>query len=597
MCGIVAIFGHGAGAPPVAPAELRTIRDAMAARGPDDAGEWFGGDGAIALGSRRLAIIDPSPAGHQPMISADGGLVVALNGEIYNHQALRDELVQAGVAFRTRSDTEVLLALYRRDGPAMVERLRGMYAIALWDEARQGLLLARDPLGIKPLYLADDGRTLRAASQVKALIAGGAIDPAPEPAGHAGFLLWGYVPEPFTLHRSITALPAGAVRWIGRSGHTTDAGRFDLAGELRAARAGPLPDLAGALADSVRHHHVSDVPVGMFLSAGIDSSAIVALSREGAPSDRLITLTLGFVDAAGQVDETAIAAATARRYGTEHHERRFGRADFKGRLERMLAAMDQPTVDGINTYLVSAVARECGLKVALSGLGGDELFGGYPSFRHVPAAARWLRPFGVLPGLGRGFRRLAAPLCRRLGSPKWASLLEYGGGWSGAYLLRRGLFMPWELPELIGPDLARAGWERLQPLARLDETIAGVEGDRPRVAALELAWYMRGQLLRDADWAGMAHSIEIRTPLVDRDLFRAVARHWAAGRAPGKADLAAAPAAPLPAAVLDRPKTGFAVPVRAWLAGEAAGRGLRGWAAMVYRAAVGSALTRPAPAG
>ena len=591
MCGIVAIFAHGAGAPPVDAAELLAIRDQMALRGPDDAGAWFSPDRAVGLGSRRLAIIDTSAAGHQPMVAADRALVITFNGEIYNYRALRAELEQGGAVFRTQSDTEVLLALYRRDGPAMVDRLRGMYGFALWDGARQGLLLARDPLGIKPLYIADDGHTLRAASQVKALLAGGAIDTTPDPAGHAGFLLWGHVPEPFTLYRTITALPAGAVLWIDRAGRRDLAQRFDLTSELRTAAATPAPDLADALRDSVRHHHVSDVPVGIFLSAGIDSSTIVALSREQAPDGRLITLTLGFDGAGDIVDETAIAAATVRRYGTEHHARRFGAADFRAGLDQMLAAMDQPTVDGINSYFVSAVAADCGLKVALSGLGGDELFGGYPSFRQVPAAVRWLRPVAALPGLGRGFRRIAAPICRRVGSPKWASLLEYGGGWGGAYLLRRGLFMPWELPEILGPDMARAGWDRLQPLARLDETIAGVAGDHARVAALELAWYMRGQLLRDADWAGMAHSIEIRTPLVDRELFRAVARLWAAGETPGKADLARSPAAPLPAEVLDRPKSGFAVPVRDWLAGAASGRGLRGWARFIHGAVAPAAAS------
>ena len=213
MCGIAAIFNYRTGQP-VDHAELIAVRDHMSARGPDGAGEWYSADQRVGLGHRRLSIIDLSPTGAQPMANTDGTLVVTFNGEIYNYRELRSQLEQQGCRFRSASDTEVLLHLYEREGREMVHKLRGMYAFALWDSRKQGLFLARDPFGIKPLYCADDGKTLRIASQVKALLAGGGVDTSPEPAGHVGFFLWGHVPSPYTLYRGIRGLTAGTTLWV-----------------------------------------------------------------------------------------------------------------------------------------------------------------------------------------------------------------------------------------------------------------------------------------------------------------------------------------------------------------------------------------------
>lgn len=592
MCGIAACFAHSSAALPVEEAELLRMRDQMTARGPDGAGLWFSGDRRAGLAHRRLSIIDLSAAGAQPMQSADGRLVIAFNGEIYNHRELRAGLEAEGRRFRSNSDTEVLLHLYAARGREMLRELRGMFAFALWDEERQGLLLARDPFGIKPLYVADDGRTLRAASQVKALLAGGGVDTAPDPAGQVGFFLWGHVPEPHSLYRGIRSLPAGGWLWAGADG-TRASGTHGSVGEIlrvtgaldNASPAAAASLLQAAFADTVRHHLIADVPVGVFLSAGLDSTALAGLAVE--QGGRLRTVTLGFTEFRGTAnDEVPLAEEVARHYGAEHQTIWVTREDFLGERAALLRAMDQPTTDGVNTYFVSLAARRAGLKVALSGLGGDELLGGYPSFRDVPRAARWLAPFRHAPWLGRAFRAVAAPVLRRRTSPKYAGLLEYGGTPGGAYLLRRGMFMPWELPALLDPDLVRAGWNELQPLLRLDETHAALPAARQKVSALEAVWYMRNQLLRDADWASMAHSLEVRVPLVDVVLWRTLAPLLAGPHPPGKQDLARSPARPLPLAVLNRPKTGFFIPVRDWLlAGEggvAAERGLRGWAKFVH---------------
>ncbi len=591
MCGIAGILSYRHTGAPVHREELLKIRDGMAARGPDGAGLWITGDGRVGLAHRRLAIIDLSDAGAQPMASGDGRLRVVFNGEIYNYRQLRAELEGKGHRFRSQSDTEVLLQLYAERGVSMVHALRGMYAFAIWDENKKGLFLARDPFGIKPLYYADNGQVIRFASQVKALLQSPGIDTRSEPAGHVGFFLWGSVPEPYTLYKGIRALPAGSTLWVNGSGDHRPVSFFNVAETLSAVTAERPADreegrqrLRAALLDSVQHHLVADVPVGVFLSAGLDSATLTALAAESS-STALHTVTLGFNEYRGTVnDETVLAETVANHYRTAHHAHWVSRQDFQNECENLLKAMDQPTIDGVNAYFVSKAAVESGLKVAISGLGGDELFGSYPSFREIPRMTRLLSPFRMIPAVGQLFRWMSAPVLKRLTSPKYASLLEYGGSYGGAYLLRRGFFMPWELPEILGDQIVREGWEELQPLMRLEQSIQGATSDRVKVSALEMNWYMRNQLLRDADWAGMAHSLEIRVPLVDTELTRRIAP-LLTETFPGKQDMARTPRQSLPAEIVNRHKTGFSVPVREWLmqdGGRQRGeRGLRGWARQV----------------
>jgi asparagine synthase (glutamine-hydrolysing) len=595
MCGIAGIFAYGPEAHRPDGAEVRRMTDAMANRGPDGQGHWISpGEGRVILGHRRLSILDLSETGAQPMSTADGRLTVTFNGEIYNYQGLRKDMETRGWHFRSTSDTEVLLALWDAHGPEMVHHLRGMFAFALWDARQQTLFLARDPFGIKPLYLADDGKTLRFASQVKALMAGGGISTGPNLAAWAGFHLLGYVPEPHTIHQAIRALPAGQSLLVKRDGSRIFATYFDLTGELAAAeeqaqvlsKSEAQDRLRSALADSVQAHLIADVPVGLFLSAGLDSSTITALAAERVP-ERLRALTLGFHEFKGSPeDETALAAQAARHLGVDHAISWITRADFEAHLERALTAMDQPSIDGINSYFVSLAAAQAGMKVALSGLGGDELLAGYPSFRQVPRMARLMGPPARrFPGLGRRLRQTMAPLMKGRVSPKWAGVLEYGGSIPGAYLLRRALYMPWELPTLMGSQDAAQGMKELDLPARLEATVHGLRTDRARLMALEMGWYMQGQLLKDTDWASMAHGLEVRVPFVDRDVFRALAPLQVGPTPLGKSDLAACPSRGLPNEIRNRPKTGFTTPVRPWAEAlyprQALGRGLRGWSQVV----------------
>lgn len=577
------------------------MADAMRLRGPDGWATWLSEGGRLGLAHRRLAILDPTARSDQPMITPDERYVIVFNGEIYNFREVRDKLVSRGHVFRTTGDTEVLLACYREYGGGMVDELRGMYAFAIWDAREQSLFLARDPLGIKPLYYSQENGILRFASQVKALQAV-TRSKEPDPAGQVGFLLWGSVPEPYTLFRSIRALPPGHTMLVKRDAKPVISCFADVAqtladGEQKVVEVDAAKHiLHEVLRESVEAHMVSDVPVALFLSAGLDSCTIAALVSE-IPGAQPKALTLGFDQMrGGPLDESALASQVASQYGIPFHSEYIGRTAFASEHDALLHAMDQPTIDGVNVFFVSRMAHQAGYKVALSGLGGDEIFAGYNSFQLVPQVANKLKPLRAVPALGRGFRWMSAGVLKRFTSPKYAGLLEYGTSLEGAYLLRRSLYMPWELPSVLDPEIVREGWLELEPLARMRDAlrplkgIAGVVGDRLRVSSMEMTQYMRNQLLRDADWAGMAHSVEIRVPLMDFRLLQQLAPLLAGPGAPSKIDMALAPQHRLPAAILERSKTGFGVPVREWLLNkngqphEGAERGLRGWARHVLQA-------------
>jgi asparagine synthase (glutamine-hydrolysing) len=608
MCGINGLFRYTG---PVAPDDRRELirtRDYMSARGPDGFGEYWDAEGRLGFGHRRLAIIDLSERGQQPMASVDGATVITFNGEIYNFRELRAELAQAGVTMHSDTDTEVLLHLYRRDGAAMLPKLRGMFTFGIWDAAKQGLLIARDPYGIKPLYTSDTGGVFRFASQVKALLAGGQMSREPDPAGVTGFFLWGSVPDPFTLYRDVAALPAGSSQWIDRGGARAPVAYCSLPAIL-AVRDTPRPspeairaEVRAAVVDSVRAHLIADVDVGLFLSSGIDSTALLGLIHDTGRS-RVKAVTLAFEEFRGTaIDEAPLAAKSAARYGAEHIIRYCDRAEFDERLPDILDAMDQPSIDGVNTWLVSMAAKEAGMKVALSGVGADELLAGYGSFAEIPRWVRLMRLPAKLPALGMMARKLMSLAGGSTLPPKLCGMAEYGGTYPGAYLLRRGLFLPFELGAVLDDAVIEAGLARLMPLQRLrqDALVPMPVAAVSRVSALESCQYMRNQLLRDSDWAGMAHSIEIRTPFVDIALLERLAPlvPWL-GDGVGKAALATAPATALPDEIAKRPKTGFSVPTGRWLANGTTtkvGSASRAWAKQVFARSYGESDAATAPA-
>jgi asparagine synthase (glutamine-hydrolysing) len=557
MCGIAGILGLDSEKCPLDFAELVRIRDAMAMRGPDGSGLWVSQRGNVGLAHRRLAIIDLSDAGAQPMLSADGRFAIVFNGEIYNHRELRAELEAEGFRFRSKSDTEVLLALYEREGSGLLRRLRGMYALGIWDDRERRLFLARDPYGIKPLYYSTHGGVLRFASQVKALEAGGTIPAAVDPAGLVGFLLWGSVPEPFTLRREVRALPAGHFLEIvdGR------VGRQQAHHRLGEGAVSDEPDVVAALDASVRAHLVSDVPVGIFLSAGLDSAILATLMRRHLAEPPL-AFTLSFDEFLDTpLDEAPGAAALARSLGLSHVEKRVSRSELEVLWANSLEAMDQPSIDGFNVFMVSHYARKAGLKVVLSGLGGDELFGSYPSFRDVPAWRERAKFGRAVPGLSLAWGRAASFLGARW--PKAPGFLRHGETLPGAYFLRRGLFLPEEITRMIDPQLVEQGFSAYD--AKIDAAKTLYDRDIPddwtAIQLMESTQYLRNQLLRDADWASMANSLELRVPFVDADLHRSFWRaRFEPARTFGKAAIARLAAPEIPEDLRRRPKSGFMVP-------------------------------------
>src|SRR5712691_10845733 len=550
MCGINAIYAYSPAAPPVDPRELLVCREAMRTRGPDAADSWLSDDGRVGLGHRRLAIIDLSPAGAQPMQRKSN--VIIFNGEIYNYEELRRDLQQRGVEFTSHSDTEVLLRMFEEEGEAMLPKLRGMFTFALWDGERKRMLLARDPYGIKPLYYADDGQTCRIASQVKALIAGGRVAKQFDPAGAVGFFLRGTVQEPSTMYRSIRALPAGSHCWIDTRGSSQPVQYFSIAATLRDAvesderftdeqRREVVHD---AVLESVRYHMVADVPVGAFLSSGIDSSSVVAFARESGATD-LQTMTLRFEEYRGRDnDEAPLAHLVAEQYGVRHTIQELSREEFLDCVPRVFEAMDQPSVDGLNSYFISRAAHEMGLQVAMSGAGGDELFGGYTSFRDIP---RWMPITSVLsrvPRLGDAVHSFNSALARRSRhvSPKMGEIVRYGASYAGAYFVKRGRFLTAELEGILGREVAQEGLQRLNMLRIIECAITPDPGNPfARVAALESSLYLRNQILRDMDWGSMAHSLEVRVPLVDAHLLKRIAPALVTRPERGKKILAEAP--------------------------------------------------------
>lgn len=589
MCGIAGAFAFGSDAAPVDRAIVAGLNDLQRKRGPDGAGLWSSPDRRVALGHRRLAIIDTGASGAQPMRDASGRWVISFNGQIYNYRALRSELERLGCVFRTNSDTEVLINAVAQWGESGLLKLRGMYAFALWDSVQQELWLVRDPHGIKPLYVAESRGTIWFASHARALAKCAPVDTRRDAAALTGFYLWGHVPEPFCWWAGIRMLPPGHVQRVRKGEAPAPAKPYCRIEDAYAVGpAEPLRpgELRALMLDSVRHHLVADVPVGIFLSAGIDSNVIAALAGELGTDLR--TVTLAFDEYIGTADDEApLAEAAAAILTSEHTTVRIGRDEFEELVDDFLDSMDQPSIDGLNTYLISRAAATQGLKVVLSGLGGDELFGGYPSFRQIPQLLKWGRRLFFSKALDRLLHQAFRVLPHLGAPPKVAGLMSHCNDIAGAYVLRRGLYLEDELELLLDVAWREEGLEKLATTRRLMDTVERVGPTASvyaQVAALESGWYMRNQLLRDTDWSSMAHSLEVRVPYVDVPLMERIGPAIASRRPPSKQDLAAC-AERLPSLMLARPKTGFTTPVRHWI-GDREGnseRGLRGWAGNIHR--------------
>lgn len=618
MCGITGIFWPEAQQTDL---EGRTLQMqcALGHRGPDDRGLFISKQGHCAMAHTRLSVIDLSLAGHQPMSigEQDAKYWIAFNGEIYNYRELREELgvgnreqpspvscprsdvrgqtssvpdLQSPVSrpsWQSNTDTEVILRAYAKWGPECVQHLRGMFAFAIWDQAKQELFLARDPLGIKPLYYYQTKQSFLFASEIRALLASGLVPRKLSPNGLTSYLQYGSVQDPWTIIDGVRALRPGHSLVVGLANGVFRVADCHYAKDLFESRVSPRPasrseavaNLRAKLEESVQMHLVSDVPLGAFLSGGIDSSAIVALMSR-VTDRKPKTFSVVFEEA--EFSEAVHARLVAKTFGTEHREIQLSEENLRGMLPSALETMDQPTMDGINTFVISKAVKDAGVTVALSGLGGDELFAGYPSFRR----AQQLQKMTYVP---RSLRRSASVLGRMLlnGSvrrQKFWDMVASDCSPYAACAISRQLFSSAEIEALTGreqrteirgqkSEIGNAQSEirnsSLAPDALLDSPCSMLEADLINaVSRYELTGYMANTLLRDTDQMSMAHALEVRVPFVDPAVVQYVLGlpgEWKMDARRPKPLLLDALGGLLPEEVWKRPKMGFTLPFQRWM--------------------------------
>jgi asparagine synthase (glutamine-hydrolysing) len=552
---------------------LQTIIQGMQAaiqhRGPDDSGIYIAKEQQAALAHTRLAILDLSFAGHQPMSTPDGRYSIVFNGEIYNFEKIRHDLITQGEQFQSQTDTEVILKLYQKFGFDCVRYLRGMFAFAIWDDLDKTCFLARDPLGIKPLYYWQSGSTLVFASELKSILASRLPAIKLSVEGLYGYLISGSVPEPNTLIEGVYCLSAGHyLHWHAGQINQKQYWQIDFTPEpISLSEASEK--VRDALIDSIQHHFVSDVPVGIFLSGGIDSTSIVALARQTQKA-KLRTYSIAFEENEWNEGETAQKVADL--FDTEHTEYQITASLGRNLLPQFLQSIDQPSIDGFNTFCVSQVAHQDGTKVVLSGLGGDELFGGYKTFQQVPKMVRWgqqlqkIQP--ITSSLGKGLASWGkSPQQKRLGD-----FLQQKPTVASAYGCYRGIFSYKEASKIIQyylkDSLSSSSMTHLSgencvfPKGGKYTNLPSLEDE---VSLLELSCYMRNQLLRDSDVMSMAWGLELRVPLVDRVLVETIASIPSSIRLEYKKQLLIKAVPELPNWLINLPKRGFSFPFQKWI--------------------------------
>lgn len=582
MCGIAGIIGR---IDETNRAALERMKSAMVHRGPDANGTWVSTPNArgwgMLLGHQRLSILDLSPTGAQPMTDPIDGRVIVYNGEVYNFGELRRRLVAEGQAFRSTGDTEIVLRALSVYGSGAVKQFRGMFAFACWDPKQRRLLLGRDPLGIKPLYVARSSDvnanwSVAFASELRALLASNLLgNPRLDPQAVASGVWNGFVVGPGTAVKGIELVSPGHLTEFDDAGN-------ELHDEDFWSIADCVPDnsmdenrLASVLEEGMRLHLASDVPLAVFLSAGVDSSAMANLAQRAAPT-RIHTFTLAFEEQ--ELNEGPVARRIAAAIGTQHHEVVLTEQHFLKSLEAALASLDQPTFDGLNAYYISQAVRAAGFAVALSGTGGDELFGGYTSYRDLPILQRWSRRTSFVPGsLSTATAKVASRLLSRSGGgvppqTRWAKLpdmVQRGDDLLALYQLAYALFLPGFQHELLASDFADALVDGL-PAALRGRITSETAGRSPlsAISVMEQRLFLGERLLRDNDVASMACSLEQRVPLVDHVLFESVdrlpddVRYHPTGR---KSMLRRIGLRGLDPALFERPKSGFVLPLDRWI--------------------------------
>ncbi|MBM3965202.1 MAG: asparagine synthase (glutamine-hydrolyzing) [Planctomycetes bacterium] len=560
MCGIGGIIDRSTADPTSVRTRCEQMATAMVHRGPDDFGAFYDLDNGVGLVHRRLSIIDLSEAGHQPMATTDGRYTIVFNGEIYNYESLREDLKAQSECFAGHSDTEVLLRLYQREGIDCLDRIEGMFAFAVWDQVSKSLTLARGPFGIKPLYYWQQGETFAFASEVRALLEADIGPRELSTEGALGYFMHGSLQERETLIRGVRMLPAGSwLEWKGGEVQVRNDWTPTFPTERIVDRGQAIRLTSDALEESVERHFVSDVPVGIFLSGGLDSTALLALAKRLGKRE-IHTFNISFDES--DYNEGEIAARTAAHFSAVHHEWRLTSGEAKALLGEFKDSIDQPSVDGFNTFCVSRFASHCGLKVVLSGLGGDEVFGSYPSFNLVPRMQALHRRFGmpfVRSLLGSAFR--IAPAYTSLA--RFGRFLKTEGSGLDAYQALRSIYSEHDATELVRRYAEEIPCDVSSP--GLGSNLADKLGSADQVTYFEITRYMLNQLLRDSDVMSMAHGLELRVPFVDRQLFQTLAAISPEIRISANKDLLVEAVPEIPDWVRNQPNRGFSFPFPKWV--------------------------------
>ena len=495
-------------------------------RGPDDNGNWMSECNKVNFGHNRLSIIDLSSNAKQPFTSNDKKITLTYNGEIYNFKEIKSELIKKKVFFRSNSDTEVIIEAYKYWGIDFIKKLRGMFAFGLWDDVKKELFLARDPFGIKPLYYTKKNNIYYFASTINSILSVDNLSFKKSDKGIVSYYLWGNIQEPHTLYEDINSIQRGTYKIINHKGNEKDISYADIKNEIINTEKIDFSDenetkeyLKNIINETVEYHQVSDIPVTCLLSSGIDSSVILASISDKNKSN-CSALTLDF-DYKKKDNETIIAKKTALKNNFSHKIENFNIDNNYELIEKFFKEMDSPTNDGLNNYIVSHFAKRNQSKVIISGVGADELFYGYTSFKRIPKINNLIKHIPNMSLFNKFLKSGFYNVLKKLKlNTKYSGILEYGKDLSSAFYLQRSLFLPHEIKEMISPNTFRNGFEELNLLENLYNDVKDIEDKKLSILYLEIKHYLCSKILKDSDWVSMSNSVEMRTPFVDWFFFK-----------------------------------------------------------------------------
>ncbi len=545
---------------------INRIIKLQTSRGPDRNGIWESESKKVTFGHNRLSIIDLSEKANQPFISNDKNLIITFNGEIYNYLELKEHLIRKKIIFKSNSDTEVILESYKFWGLDFLKKLRGMYSFAIWDNRNNKLILTRDPFGIKPLYYTISNGVIYFASQIKSILSIENLNFKYSDAGIVSYYLWGNLPESFTLYKNIKSINRGTCVIFEQNGtqkifdHANIKDSILNINEMKFKNENSKSDyLKDIITETVNYHQVSDVPRTLMLSAGIDSNLILAsISSENKKNCSALTLDFNYK---GRNDETLLAKESAYLNEIKHQIINLSEEEFFNLINKFFEKMDSPTNDGFNNFIISYLAKKNNAKVIISGVGGDELFGGYPSFNIIPKINKYMKliPESKILKLLIN-RKLYSFLKKRRLKTKYTGILDYGRNINSAFLLVRSLFLPNEIDELIDKNSFKNGYEELDITNTLSSDISDIKDTRLSIMYLEIKYYLCSKLLRDSDWTSMANSIELRTPFVDWSFFNKLIPLIKNDKLINKKTACLSMKDNLPIKIINRKKTGFVIP-------------------------------------